>query len=40
MPLYRYRKHGTNKTTDPEYVDFADRVAEVRARTTGTGTNG
>jgi glycosyltransferase involved in cell wall biosynthesis len=39
MPLYRYRKHGTNKTTDPEYVDFADRVAEVRARSTGsTGT--
>ena len=32
MPLYRYRKHGANKTTDPEYVAFADRVEEVRSR--------
>lgn len=30
MPLYRYRKHGTNKTTDPEYVEYADRVDVVR----------
>jgi ABC-type branched-subunit amino acid transport system ATPase component len=35
MPLYRYRKHGENKTTDPEYVAFADRVEEVRRSTSG-----
>jgi glycosyltransferase involved in cell wall biosynthesis len=37
MPRYPYRKHGENKTTDPEYVDYAERVAEVRARTAGAG---
>jgi len=34
MPLYRYRKHGTNKTTEPEYSAFADRVEEVRRSAT------
>jgi len=35
MPLYRYRKHGANKTTDPDYVAFADRVKEVRRAASG-----
>lgn len=35
MPLYRYRKHGANKTTEPEYVAFAERVEEVRRATSG-----
>ncbi len=35
MPLYRYRKHGTNKTTEPEYVAFADKVEEVRQANAG-----
>lgn len=30
MPLYRYRKHGANKTEDPEYTLFASRVNDVR----------
>lgn len=30
MPLYRYRKHGTNKTSSSEYVAFAKRVEETR----------
>lgn len=31
MPLYRYRKHGSNKTSEPEYEAFAARVEARRA---------
>jgi len=40
MPLYRYRKHGTNKTTDPEYLAFADKVEQVRRTASPGGGDG